>query len=67
MLANNATVRSGKAKSLTINFSITFCFSFEVIWCCLADQGSPSVMHHAVSVESSSLLIVIYLFTVVIH
>ena len=25
--------------------------------CCLADQGSPSVMQHLVSVESSSLLL----------
>ena len=26
-------------------------------WCCLKDQGSPSVMQHIVSVESSSLLL----------
>ena len=26
-------------------------------WCCLTDQGSPSVMQHIVSVESSSLLL----------
>ena len=25
-------------------------------WCCLTDQGSPSVMQYIVSVESSSLL-----------
>ena len=39
--------------------------------CCLADQGSPSVMQHVVSVESSSLLlhsiITLYLFSVMIH
>ena len=26
-------------------------------WCCLTEQGSPSVMQHVVSVESSSLLL----------
>ena len=26
-------------------------------WCCLADQGSPSVKQHVVPVESSSLLL----------
>ena len=39
--------------------------------CCLADQGSPSVMQHVVSVESSSLLLhnikTLYLFSVMIH
>ena len=30
-------------------------------WCCLTDQGSPSVMQHIVSVESSSLLLHSYL------
>ena len=29
--------------------------------CCLTDQGSPSVMQHIVSVESSSLLLHSYL------
>ena len=33
---------------------IFFCFRFPV--CCLADQGSLSVIQHVVSVESSSLL-----------
>ena len=30
-------------------------------WCCLTDQGSPSVIQHIVSVESSSLLLHSYL------
>ena len=43
-----------------------------LLWCCLTDKGSPSVMQHVVSVESSSLLLhsiggVIHAFTVMIH
>ena len=31
-------------------------FASDSQWCCLTNQGSPSVMQHVVSVESSSLL-----------
>ena len=36
-------------------------FASDIQWCCLTDQGSPSVMQHIVSVESSSLLLHSYL------
>ena len=36
-------------------------FASDFQWCCLTDQGSPSVMQHIVSVESSSLLLNSYL------
>ena len=36
-------------------------FASDFQWCCLTDQGSPSVMQHIVSVESSSLLLHSYL------
>ena len=32
-------------------------FASDFQWCCLTDQGSPSVMQHIVSIESSSLLL----------
>ena len=32
-------------------------FASDFQWCCLTDQGSPSVMQHVISVESSSLLL----------
>ena len=32
-------------------------FASDSQWCCLIDKGSPSVMQHVVSVESSSLLL----------
>ena len=32
-------------------------FASDFQWCCLADQESPSVTQHVVSVESSSLLL----------
>ena len=31
-------------------------FASDFQWCCLIDRGSPSVMQHIVSEESSSLL-----------
>ena len=37
-----------------VAWSTTFASAFR--WCCLADQGSPSVAQHVVSDESSSLL-----------
>ena len=41
------------------------------LWCCLADQGSPTATQQIVSVESLSLLLhsinVIYVFSVMIH
>ena len=43
---------------LVIN-PITVASDFQ--WCCLTDQGSPSVMQHIASVESSSLLLHSYL------
>ena len=36
-------------------------FASDFQWCCLTDQGSPSVLQHIVSVESSSLLLHSYL------
>ena len=36
-------------------------FASDFQWCCLADQGSPSVMQHIVSVEFSSSLLHSYL------
>ena len=36
-------------------------FASDFQWCCLTDQGSPSVMQHIVSVKSSSLLLHSYL------
>ena len=36
-------------------------FASDFQWCCLTDQGSPSVMQHIISVESSSLLLHSYL------
>ena len=36
-------------------------FASDFQWCCLTDQGSPSVMQHIVYVESSSLLLHNYL------
>ena len=38
---------------------IFFCFRFSVVL--FTDQGSPSVMQHNVSIESSSLLLHSYL------
>ena len=43
----------------SINRLYSFAPDFQ--WCCLTDQGSPSVMQHIVSVESSSLLFHSYL------
>ena len=42
-----------------LNLLSSFASDFQ--WCCLTDQGSPSVMQHIVSVESSSLLLHSYL------
>ena len=42
-----------------LNSLSSFASGFQ--WCCLTDQGSPSVMQHIVSVESSSLLLHSYL------
>ena len=42
-----------------LNWLSSFASDFQ--WCCLTDQGSPSVMQHIVSVESSSLLLHSYL------
>ena len=46
---------SSVAWSTGAQLIIFFCSDFQ--WCCLTDQGSPSVMQHIVSVESSSLLL----------
>ena len=43
------------ALSTGAQLMIFYCFRFQ--WCCVTDQGSPSVMQQIVSVESSSLLI----------
>ena len=54
-------------KFLLCNFFCVFfladdsSFASDFQWCCLTDQGSPSVMQHIVSVESSSLLLHSYL------
>ena len=42
-----------------LNWLSSFASDFQ--GCCLTDQGSPSVMQHIVSVESSSLLLYSYL------
>ena len=46
---------SSVALSTGAKLMIFFCFSFQ--WCSSADQGSPSITQHIVSVESSSLLL----------
>ena len=38
-----------------LNWWSSFASDFQ--WCFLADQGSPSLVRHVVSVESSSLLL----------
>ena len=42
-----------------LNLLSSFASDFQ--WCCLTDQGSPSVMQHIVSVKSLSLLLHSYL------
>ena len=44
-----------------LNSQLIIFFASDFQWCCLTDQGSPSVMQHVVSVESPSLLLRIYL------
>ena len=46
----------GNITSIHTNMTITNRVNSDFQWCCLTDQGSPSVMQHIVSAESSSLL-----------
>ena len=47
--------RSSSSVSWSTGAQLMIFFCFQ--WCCLTDRGSPSVMQHIVSVESSSLLL----------
>ena len=42
-----SSLSKGLSKSVRLHFQ----------WCCLTDRGSPTVMQHVMSVESSSLLL----------
>ena len=50
ILADRQNFKTGLSQTFKV-------FASDFKWCYLAEQGSPSVMQHVLSVESSSLLL----------